>query len=487
MDDDIKEIKQSSANASSVENPNNVVRLGKLEKMAKPSNTSDSTFNSNACKPICTETKSLEDKETDDFLDEEYRRKVSDEIRQRNKEKKIQRESTVPSDLSCVTETSLRNHDENESNTKTVNIVHDQEKISLEDSVQKMPERLNEDVSQRESDSGLVTEIVRDLLQGFLVDDFQREFINTEFIDREHSNSSPVTEELARLFHQASIARKNSIKAKQEEISSWGRYSERFEDKVMKLRSEDKNLKDKTARSQIYNEMKPYLSGISDEYLRKITSKARKINKLFGYDYDPITLKKIKGIGWHMVNRVTYSADSISRLTNLQIQYIIDRVNLNVTNKTMNNVHDQSHVTSEMITSDTTALIPLLSMGHITSEKIVNASQTIPAEVPAFSQPNASPEMISSDMFQASVSFASQPKPAYDHSYFRNKILDQYPNLYRECSSENFDYYGITDETSGDYICPLCKLGHDEEEIEGEYKAGSYFIKCEQREIEITA
>ncbi|CAI2198290.1 12023_t:CDS:2, partial [Funneliformis geosporum] len=41
MDDDIKEIKQSSANASSVENPNNVVRLGKLEKMAKPSNTSD--------------------------------------------------------------------------------------------------------------------------------------------------------------------------------------------------------------------------------------------------------------------------------------------------------------------------------------------------------------------------------------------------------------------------------------------------------------
>ena len=363
-----------------------------------------------------------------------------------------------------------------------MNIVHDQEKNSLEDSVQKMH------VSQRESDSGLVTEIVRDLLQGFLVDDFQREFINTEFIDREHSNSSPVTEELARLFHQASIARKNSIKAKQEEISSWGRYSERFEDKVMKFRSEDKNLKDKTARSQIYNEMKPYLSGVSDEYLRKITSKARKINKLFGYDYDPITLKKIKGIGWHMVNRVTYSADSISRLTNLQIQYIIDRVNLTVTNKTVNNVHDQSHVTSKMITSDTTAPITLLSMGCITSEKIVNASQTIPAEVPAFSQPNASPEMISSDMFQASVSSASQPKPAYDHSYFRNKILDQYPNLYRECSSENFDYYGITDETScGDYICPLCKLGHDDEEIEGRYKAGSYFIKCEQREIEIVA
>ncbi|RGB25865.1 hypothetical protein C1646_722621 [Rhizophagus diaphanus] len=212
MDDDIKEIKQSSANASSVENPNNVVCLGKLEKMAKPSNTSDSTFNSNVCKPIHTETKSLEVKEMDNFFDEVHKKRVSNEIRQRNKEKKIQHESTVFSDLSCVTETSLRNHDENESNTKTMNIIYDQKKISLEDSVQKMPERFNEDVFQKESDSGLVTEIVRDLLQGFLVDDFQREFINTEFIDREHSNSLPVTEELARLFYQASITRKIRLK-----------------------------------------------------------------------------------------------------------------------------------------------------------------------------------------------------------------------------------------------------------------------------------
>ena len=56
--------------------------------------------------------------------------------------------------------------------------------------------------------------------------------------------------------------------------------------------------------------------------------------------------------------------------------------------------------------------------------------------------------------------------------------------LYREFSSENFDYYGITDETS----CPLCKLDHgDEESIEGRQKTGSYFIKCEQRKIEIVA
>ena len=62
--------------------------------------------------------------------------------------------------------------------------------------------------------------------------------------------------------------------------------------------------------------------------------------------------------------------------------------------------------------------------------------------------------MISSDTSQASVSSASQSKPTYDRTYFRNKMLDQYPDLYREFSGEDFDYYGITDET----LCPLCKL-----------------------------
>ena len=36
-------------------------------------------------------------------------------------------------------------------------------------------------------------------------------------------------------------------------------------------------------------------------------------------------------------------------------------------------------------------------------------------------------------------------------------------------------------------ICPLYKLGHNDKKIDGRYKAGSYFIKCKQHEIEITA
>ncbi|RHZ69305.1 hypothetical protein Glove_284g67 [Diversispora epigaea] len=58
-------------------------------------NTSDSAFNSGVCQKrdsassIGTETKSLEDKEVNDFLDSENKKKVSNEIRQSIKEKKL--------------------------------------------------------------------------------------------------------------------------------------------------------------------------------------------------------------------------------------------------------------------------------------------------------------------------------------------------------------------------------------------------------------
>ncbi|CAI2197360.1 4753_t:CDS:2, partial [Funneliformis geosporum] len=41
--------------------------------------------------------------------------------------------------------------------------------------------------------------------------------------------------------------------------------------------------------------MKPYLADVSIGYLQVMVCKAKKINRLFGYKYDPITLKKIKG------------------------------------------------------------------------------------------------------------------------------------------------------------------------------------------------
>ncbi|CAJ0838911.1 6805_t:CDS:2, partial [Entrophospora sp. SA101] len=76
--------------------------------------------------------------------------------------------------------------------------------------------------------------------------------------------------------------------------------------------------------------------------------------------------------------------------------------------------------------------------------------------------------------------------PVHNRAYFRNKMEEQYPDLYWEGRDGNNDYYGITDES----LCPICKSDHYEDKgIEGRYKCGSYFIKCEQRgiKIEITA
>ena len=65
------------------------------------------------------------------------------------------------------------------------------------------------------------------------------------------------------------------------------------------------------ARTQIYNEMEPFLLDIKREYLHKKTQKARNIYTLF------------KEIGIDKIKQVTYSADAISSLTGVQIQNII--------------------------------------------------------------------------------------------------------------------------------------------------------------------
>ncbi len=221
----------------------------------------------------------------------------------------------------------------------------------------------------------------------------------------------------------------------QEAILYWYYFIEKYDKRIDNLVAG--GVKKKTATSMVYQEIKQHLPEITDVNLRQKILRARKLYKLF----NTLGLEKIK--------QVSYSADAISSLNYQQIQNIIDYVN-SVTsshNETVKILHDQSHVTLKTVSQE---------------------NDQIKAEISTL----------------ANILSASQSNSTCDRFYFRNKTLDQYPNLYREFSSENFDYYGITNETS----CPLCSLDHDDEEsIEGRYKARSYFIKCEQREIEIVA
>ncbi|CAG8717994.1 8783_t:CDS:2, partial [Cetraspora pellucida] len=91
----------------------------------------------------------------------------------------------------------------------------------------------------------------------------------------------------------------------------------------------DGQIKDKTARSKIYKKMKPFLPNITDANLHKKTERAQKILKLFGK----------RGVGIDKINYITYSASTISRLKDIQIQHIINQV----ASKTVTKCHDQNN------------------------------------------------------------------------------------------------------------------------------------------------
>jgi hypothetical protein len=61
-----------------------------------------------------------------------------------------------------------------------------------------------------------------------------------------------------------------------------------------------------------------------------------------------------------MIHRVTCSADSISRLTNSQIKYIIDQVK----SKTVNNDNDQRHESEDDASADETSQAKLADNGE---------------------------------------------------------------------------------------------------------------------------
>src|SRR4051794_8835622 len=142
------------------------------------------------------------------------------------------------------------------------------------------------------------------------------------------------------------------------------------------------------ARTQIYDEMELYLPGKKREYLRKMTQKAKNIYTLF------------KGIGIDKIGVVTSSADAISRLTDAQIQNIINLY------------------TDELIKSQ-----KLIGVNNC------SRARDLPAESNKSGSKKSSdvgistpPTSQTSKTNQTNV--RAQSKPTYDRSYFRSKILD---------------------------------------------------------------
>ncbi|RHZ47250.1 hypothetical protein Glove_586g41 [Diversispora epigaea] len=91
---------------------------------------------------------------------------------------------------------------------------------------------------------------------------------------------------LAQLFNKVE-------KIGQKEKLHWYYYSEEYEKKVITISSEN-NISNQMARTQIYDEMISYLSGIKREYLHKMIQKAKNIYTLFKrIGIDKISIGKV--------------------------------------------------------------------------------------------------------------------------------------------------------------------------------------------------
>lgn len=83
---------QITSQSSDIPLPDEDHSDGKILTHCETSTTSvtlDNTPEQIVYRSTCTESKSLEDRKTDEFLDTEYKKNVSNEIRQRNREKKL--------------------------------------------------------------------------------------------------------------------------------------------------------------------------------------------------------------------------------------------------------------------------------------------------------------------------------------------------------------------------------------------------------------
>ncbi|GES88172.1 hypothetical protein GLOIN_2v1708780 [Rhizophagus clarus] len=331
--------------ACSIEDTFPVEVIPKISTASIPSNQCDKV---NSSPSSMSGQKSLKDREMDAFLELEYKRKVSDEIKQCNKEKKLLRESVNQNSLSCDTEIIIQQKNipkisqENPGHNNSTNNSGDIKPTkSHSEDVKTMTKCHNQnDVISKvsvldESDTtSEILELENQIVEG-LVQELTSKFSfasGNESLNEGEVNISEIskpciqdmipgsTQSLSELFDKA-------IKSGQKQILCWFYYSLEFENKVRNLTADGKT-KDKTAKSKIYKEMKLFLLNITNVNLRKKTERARKILKLFGEG----------GVGIDRIKYITYSASTISGLKDAQIQYIINQVTL----KTVTKCHDQS-------------------------------------------------------------------------------------------------------------------------------------------------
>ncbi|GES97963.1 hypothetical protein GLOIN_2v1790949 [Rhizophagus clarus] len=219
----------------------------------------------------------LEDRKTDAFLDKVHKKKVSDEIRQRKREKKLSQSHVLFQDSSS-TISELFQADLSMTNTKHAlpeQVVKEstpnQSSLVLMEPQKKEEKQVNlseikgEKISYNQK---VEQDLICELLEFIRCHD-STSLLNS--ISSKHIPDVPVNvnltpgsvPHLAHLFNKAE-------KTGQKEKLRWYYYSEEYEKKVIVLSSENNisDQMDQMARTQIYDEMELYLPSKKREYLR---------------------------------------------------------------------------------------------------------------------------------------------------------------------------------------------------------------------------
>ncbi|CAH1765112.1 4504_t:CDS:1 [Entrophospora sp. SA101] len=297
LDDDIKEIKQGHSEKETLtycETP---------EQINDKSNSDIYQKSITQCyaSPIHTETKSLEEKEYDEFLESEHRKNVGNEIRERNREKKIRAQESLSTSQATPSNMQMSIDQNENQNISAGGLGQNSTILTLAQLFDKAID----------AECGAIRANQEEILRWCY---YGKEFLIQVSEIIKNSNGK-IGEKKAKGIVYDKILEHISI--------------------IRKKRSEDTGLQ---------------LPEISRKYLQGKTQKAVKIYKLF----EKIGIDKIKYIK-------IYSANSISELTNDKIQTIINHFSKNIDtdlpDSSINNSSDDLPETEVCV--PTTASIPL--------------------------------------------------------------------------------------------------------------------------------
>jgi len=272
------------------------------------------------------------DEEMVDFLDEAYKKSISNEIRERRREKKQrdQEALVISQDVTKIPEVTDMLTSEQDEQDLSQSYEASSESIRSASCVLSKQPQVNaskltcnlenrEDSSRSEScdmeelKSDLHDEVIAKLDKNIIVEQELKQQLSSpahtstsDQTSEEQDPSSDTAQNIVCMFKKAN-------KLGQEAILYWYYFIEKYDKRIDNLVTG--GVKKKTATSMVYQEIKQLLPEITDVNLRQKILRARKLFKLF----NTLGLEKIK--------QVSYSADAISSLNYQQIQNIIDYVN----------------------------------------------------------------------------------------------------------------------------------------------------------------